>query len=412
MTPERAQHTPALSFLSVGISNIPRAGLGVWSEIPLTPGMVFGPYEGAIVRKGAEAEKSGYAWQVRKGSKAHHYIEAKSKGSSNWMRYVNCADRKEFQNVAAFQFQGDIYYKTVKPVLPYTEILVWYGDEYASALGVDVKEKRNTESPRPIEGFGCDVCSAFLSSSEALERHRSQHPYMQPDLLHRCPRCSYSTNFQHSLINHLLMHSGDKPHACPHCSKKFTTRQNLRSHLLLHTGQKEFICSTCGKGFAQMGNLRTHERVHSGERPYRCSHCGKDFTQLGSLERHRKLHTRQKPYPCPHCEYRFNDSTNLRRHITSKHTKVFPHLCPCCGKGFTRQRELKNHVVKHHHSEPAELYVPDHDVKHHHSEPAELCVPDHAVKHHHSGDTEICVPDHADIHHHQKPAEAILAESR
>jgi len=51
-------------FLSLGLSGIRNAGRGVWSEIPLPKGIVFGPYKGTILKKRNEAKNSGYAWMV------------------------------------------------------------------------------------------------------------------------------------------------------------------------------------------------------------------------------------------------------------------------------------------------------------------------------------------------------------
>ncbi|GBN03687.1 Histone-lysine N-methyltransferase PRDM9 [Araneus ventricosus] len=335
-------------FFSIGISTIPRAGLGVWTEIPLVAGTVFGPYEGNVIKQNDDAKKSGYAWQVRKQSKPHHYVEGADEDCSNWMRYVNCADHEEWQSVVAFQYLGKIYYRTYKPVLPFTEILVWYGNSYASEMGIELKGRKCLEPPKEITGFPCDVCNSLFSSSESLRSHRKTHPRMQHDGRHRCPECSYSTHIINHLRNHLLTHSGEKPHACPHCPKRFSQEGNLRTHLLLHTGQKEHACTTCGKRFTHKSNLLTHERVHSGERPYRCPDCGKDFTQTSSLKRHRMLHTRQRPYPCPHCEHRSTCSSDLTRHIASRHTRVFPHNCSLCGKGFNRPGELKKHAERQH----------------------------------------------------------------
>ena len=52
------------------------------------------------------------------------------------MRFVNCARNNEEENLIAFQFRGEIYYKTFKPVSKGQELLVYYGDEYAKDLGI------------------------------------------------------------------------------------------------------------------------------------------------------------------------------------------------------------------------------------------------------------------------------------
>ncbi|XP_055947098.1 histone-lysine N-methyltransferase PRDM9-like [Argiope bruennichi] len=345
--PERAKRTLPY-FFSLGISSLPKAGLGVWSEIPLIAGMVFGPYEGSIVKKNEDAKKSGYAWQVRKQSKPHHYVEGVGKDSSNWMRYVNCADHEEWQNVIAFQYLGKIYYRTYKPVLPFTEILVWYGDGYASELGIELKERKCLQPPKEITGFSCNVCNGLFSSSESLMKHQRNHPHLQHDRRHRCPECSYSSDSAAYLRDHLRTHSREKPHACPHCPKRFSLETNLRKHALLHMGLKEHACNICGKRFSQKNNLLRHERVHSGERPYRCPDCGKDFSQSSHLKYHQRLHTRQKPYPCPQCERRFSASSILTKHIVYIHTRRFPHQCSLCGKGFISPGELKKHTQRQH----------------------------------------------------------------
>ncbi|XP_071037952.1 histone-lysine N-methyltransferase PRDM9-like [Parasteatoda tepidariorum] len=132
------------SFLSIGISSIPKAGLGIWTEIPLPIGTVFGPYKGKIIRTRQEAEKSGYSWMVWKGERVNHYIEGFKKDISNWLRFVNCADKEEKQNLVAIQYKKQIYYKTYRDVLPFQELLVWYGGKYASDLGISLKRDIET----------------------------------------------------------------------------------------------------------------------------------------------------------------------------------------------------------------------------------------------------------------------------
>lgn len=51
-------------------------------------------------------------------------------------RYVNCARNEEEQNLVAFQYHAEIYYRTCKVIQPQTELLVWYGEEYGKELGI------------------------------------------------------------------------------------------------------------------------------------------------------------------------------------------------------------------------------------------------------------------------------------
>ena len=56
------------------------------------------------------------------------------------MRFVNCSRREDEQNLVAFQFRGEIYYRTYKTILPGKELLVWYGECYAKELGISVSD--------------------------------------------------------------------------------------------------------------------------------------------------------------------------------------------------------------------------------------------------------------------------------
>lgn len=40
--------------------------------------------------------------------------------------------------MVAFQYKGQIYYRTFKHIYPGNELLVWYGLEYAQELGISV----------------------------------------------------------------------------------------------------------------------------------------------------------------------------------------------------------------------------------------------------------------------------------
>ena len=74
--------------------------------------------------------------QIYKEGHSHHYVDAADKNEANWMRYVNCACREEDQNLLAFQFHGQIYYRTIENISAHSELLVWYGDEYGQELGI------------------------------------------------------------------------------------------------------------------------------------------------------------------------------------------------------------------------------------------------------------------------------------
>lgn len=79
------------------------------------------------------------------------FVDGKKEDSSCWLRFVNCARTVEERNLEAYQYTGNIHYRTIKDILPNVELLVWGGEEYANKLGIDSAqiEKFTSRSYRP-----------------------------------------------------------------------------------------------------------------------------------------------------------------------------------------------------------------------------------------------------------------------
>ncbi|XP_030849720.1 probable histone-lysine N-methyltransferase PRDM7, partial [Strongylocentrotus purpuratus] len=103
--------------LMVKQSLIPGAGHGTFATKFIPKGYRFGPYDGDIVDLETGYD-SGYAWEICTEGKPHHYVDSNSEQTGNWMRYINCARNEGEQNLVAFQYLGDIYYRTFKPICP------------------------------------------------------------------------------------------------------------------------------------------------------------------------------------------------------------------------------------------------------------------------------------------------------
>ncbi|KAI8503104.1 Histone-lysine N-methyltransferase prdm9 [Branchiostoma belcheri] len=355
--PNRAARTLP-DNLSVRPSKIRGAGDGVWLDgQAMAKNLVFGPYDGKIT--GPEIGlTTGYAWQISKNDKVKYYIDASDVTKSSWMRYVNCARNEEEQNMVAFQYYRNIYYRTYKPVPPGTELLVWYGNEYAKELGISEKAQAKVEEARnqqksgvqtgAVAGYSCSRCGKLFSTQDYLDRHVKKHPDMSGAKRLKCKHCNYSTDITVDIKKHMVTHTGERPFKCSTCRKRFTTNSSLRRHERVHTGEKPYRCEECGKSFDRQYSLTTHMLTHSGLQPFACTHCGKGFAHTGSLQNHMRIHTGEKPYKCEHCEMAFTERGHLKRHVISIHTKEFPHRCQVCHKGFLTPGELRTHVQKEH----------------------------------------------------------------
>ena len=76
--------------------------------------------------------------QVKRFGNPAYYIDGREEVNSNWLRFVNCACDETQQNMVAFQYCGQIYYRTYRNVYPGDELMVWYGEEYARELGIEM----------------------------------------------------------------------------------------------------------------------------------------------------------------------------------------------------------------------------------------------------------------------------------
>nr|CAD7394317.1 unnamed protein product [Timema cristinae] len=72
--------------------------------------------------------------QVYKDNELFYYMDGYDTRKANWMRFVNPAYSSESQNLIACQYKMNIYFYTIKPILPNQELLVWYCREFAERL--------------------------------------------------------------------------------------------------------------------------------------------------------------------------------------------------------------------------------------------------------------------------------------
>ncbi|CAF2033340.1 unnamed protein product [Rotaria magnacalcarata] len=119
-------------------STISKAGKGVFATKRFEKNTFFGPYTGTRHSNFKSAQESGYSWSIAdKNGKMIYIVDGYDPNNSNWLRYINCPNTVEQQNVQPIQYDRNMFYKTMKTIHPGEELFVYYGDDYARFLGIE-----------------------------------------------------------------------------------------------------------------------------------------------------------------------------------------------------------------------------------------------------------------------------------
>ncbi|XP_008159170.1 zinc finger protein ZIC 1 [Eptesicus fuscus] len=130
-----------------------------------------------------------------------------------------------------------------------------------------------------------------------------------------CPREGKPFKAKYKLVNHIRVHTGEKPFPCPFpgCGKVFARSENLKIHKRTHTGEKPFKCEFegCDRRFANSSDRKKHMHVHTSDKPYLCKMCDKSYTHPSSLRKHMKVHesSSQGSQPSPAASSGYESST-------------------------------------------------------------------------------------------------------
>ena len=119
--PHEATVMPAEASAAGGMPN----GNGAWPSTELKE-----------VSSGSKKLSTPQYWKIlsESGGRVIKLIDTTSPIKSNWLKAVRMAKNKAEQNMVACQIDNEIFFYTIKSIVPNSELLFWYSKEYAQKI--------------------------------------------------------------------------------------------------------------------------------------------------------------------------------------------------------------------------------------------------------------------------------------
>ncbi|XP_037749469.1 zinc finger protein PLAGL1 isoform X2 [Chelonia mydas] len=357
--------------------------LGVFAKKVIQKRTQFGPYVGKLSTKLTHYDDNRLVLQVLKDD-GKYFLDASNEDTGNWMMFVRLARNQEEQTLVAYQYAGEVYFTTVKPIEPHTELKVWYAADYAKfmeASAVVIKEESDSCALSPVlttrecaDAWICSNCSNVFGTLALLESHQCTSKdkalltsfraanKLEPLKAKGKTKGKLSETGLGTSIVQCYGAISCSPSAKSTCASSGSvcgsivrfvpTWRNDQSSLLKEREAKQpdsYHCRFCGKIFVSVEKLTAHTYAHTGERPYRCSQpgCMKAFISKYKLIRHSATHSPQKSHQCGYCEKTFHRKDHLKNHLQTHDPNKMAFKCEACGKKYNTKLGYKRHLALH-----------------------------------------------------------------
>ncbi|CAD0205731.1 unnamed protein product [Chrysodeixis includens] len=170
--------------------------------------------------------------------------------------------------------------------------------------------------PSKQRNIKCKICLKVLANRLTYDHHMQRHSNCR----YICDQCGKGFPVLTDMHEHQLVRHGIGPYLkCDHCPYKAPKKSTLIEHLRLHTGERPFTCEKCGLTFRRRAIWRNH-LVHHMEKKVQCTYCPKKFYRQSHMLAHcNNVHERLYMFMCNICNVTYAKTETVRRHMLVKH---------------------------------------------------------------------------------------------